>query len=172
MTVDLKKKIYKWILLAALMFILTILESTVLSSFRVFNATPALIPFVVACVALSEGVEEGVIAGLLGGFLCDAMYSSHDGFYTLILPFLVYLVCLMNTVMYWKNFGMAVLDWAALSMLLNTAHFIIYMLVAGDGNFPALLRTFSGEFITTVPFTPFLYVIVKKIIKSFVVLEE
>ena len=123
MTIGLKSKIYKWIYYCALMFASIILETTVFSGFRVFNSSPVLIPFIVSSIALREGVEEGVVAGLVGGFLCDAIYSGHDGFFTVMLPVLVYLVCLMNTVMYWKNYGMAVLDWIVLILLLHTTHF-------------------------------------------------
>lgn len=167
MTIAAQKKLYKWICYAALMLVSVLLQTTALSSFRVLSCAPSLVPFIVAAICLREGVGEGMIAGLLGGFLCDAIYSGHEGFYIIAMCVLAFLICLMNTMMYWKNFGMAVLDWLVLIILLHFVHYCIYMLVAGQGSIASLLYVIPGEFIATLPITPFLYVIVKKIEKSF-----
>ncbi len=167
MTEGLKKKIYKWTYYGLAMFVAMLLETTWLSSFRVYSASPTLVPFVISAIALLEGVEEGVIAGLAGGVLCDAMYSSHDGFFTVMLPILAYLLCLMNTVMYWKNFGMAILDWLVLIFVFHSVHFLVYMFMRGEGSYLAVFRVFFGEAVTTLPFTPFLYLIIKKIVSAY-----
>ena len=54
MNYNLRKQVYKWICIFALMFISIILETTVLSEFRVLGASPVLLPFAVATVALLE----------------------------------------------------------------------------------------------------------------------
>lgn len=172
MSFALKKKIYKWASLFVFMFLLLILETTIFSEFRLFGASPAFLPFVVAAIALLEGTEEGVVAGLMAGILCDALYSGYEGFYTIALPILAVLVCLMNTVMYWKSFGMAVLDWVAMVMVLHIVHYCIYMLLAGKGSFISVLYVIPGEVITTLPITPFLYIALKKMLKFFEVMEE
>lgn len=149
------------------MFIAVILQTTVFSRFRFLGCTPSLIPFIVATVALLEGHGEGMIAGVIGGFLCDAIYSGHEGFFIIALPVLALLICIMNTVMFWKNYGMSVLDWAVLMILLNITHYLLFMLAKGEGNAVSLLYVIPGELVTTLPFTPFLYMLIKKIIKSF-----
>ncbi len=172
MNYNLRKQVYKWVCIFALMFISIILETTVLSEFRVLGASPVLLPFAVATVALLEDPEEGAIAGLFAGFLCDAIYSSYEGFYTVALPVLAVLICLMNTIMYWKNYGMAVLDWAVLIGVLHLVRYCIYMLALGRGSFSSLLYVFPGELISTLPLTPFLYLIISRIIKRFEFYEE
>ncbi|MBQ8003537.1 MAG: rod shape-determining protein MreD [Oscillospiraceae bacterium] len=172
MTLNVRKKLYKWTCYAALMLLSALLCSTVFSSFRVLSCAPSLIPFIVAAIALREGVGEGMIAGLAGGFICDAFYSSHEGFYIIALTLLAFLVCLMNTIMYWKSFGMAVLDWAVMMSLLHIIHYCVYMLARGQGSVASLLYVIPGEFLATIPFTPFLYAIVKKTGKSFEEMEE
>ena len=167
MAPDLRRKFYKWIYLGALMFVAVILQTTVLSRLRFLGCSPSLIPFIVATVALLEGHEEGMIAGLIGGFLGDALYSGYEGFFIIALPVIALLICVMNTVMFWKNYGMSVLDWAVLMILLNTAHYLLFMLAKGQVSAAALLYVIPGELATTLPFTPFLYMIIKKIIKSF-----
>ncbi len=172
MTYNFKRKLYKWICLFALMFISIILETTIFSEFRFLGASPSIIPFIVASIALLEGPEEGAIAGLVGGFLCDALYSGYEGFYTVSLPILAVLICLMNTIMYWKNFGMAVLDWAVLIGAMHFVRFCLYMLALGQGSIRSLLYVIPGEVTATLAFTPFLYIIISKIVNFFEVYEE
>jgi len=154
------------------MFVSIVLETTVFSEFRVLGSSPCLLPFVVATIALLEGPEEGAVAGLVSGILLDALYSGYEGFYTVALPILAVLICLMNTVMYWKNFGMAVLDWAVLIIVLHFVHYCIYMLAAGKGGIASLLYVIPGELISSLPMVPFLYFIVSKTVKRFEVMEE
>lgn len=172
MNYNLKKNLYKWGSLFVLMFLAIVLETTIFSEYRLFGASPAFLPFVVATIALLEGPEEGVVAGLMAGILCDAIYSGYEGFYTVALPILAVLICLMNTIMYWKNFGMAVLDHAVMIIILHLVRYCIYVLVAGKGSAVSLLYVISGEILTTLPITPILYAIIKKMLKFFEVMEE
>lgn len=172
MTLDLRKKLYKWICYALLMFTAVVLQTTLLSGFRVFSASPSLVPFIVAAIALREGVGDGMLAGLVGGFLCDAIYSDHEGFYTLSLCCLAFLICLMNTIMYWKSYGMALIDWAVLIIAMHFMHYCLYMLINGVGSLVSLLYVIPGEIATTLPFTPFLYLIIRKTEKAFEDLDE
>lgn len=172
MHLNIRKKLYKWICYAALMLASVLLSSTLFSSFRVFSCAPSLIPFIVAAIALREGVGEGMIAGLAGGFICDAFYSSHEGFYIIVMTALAFLICLMNTVMYWKSFGMAIIDWAVFVSVMHFVHYCVYMLARGDASALPLLYVIPGELLATLPFTPFLYAIVKKTEQSFEEMEE
>ena len=167
MEYGISRKIYKWVCYFALMFVSVILETTIFAKFSVFGSRPQLVPFIVASISLLEGGEEGAIAGVCGGFLCDALYSGYEGFYTIVLPILAVGICFMNTVMYWKNYGMAVLDWIVLVIALQLVHFCIYMLVAGNGTFLSVLRVVPGEIVATIPFTPVLYIIIAKMSKVF-----
>lgn len=172
MEYGLSRKIYKWVCYFALMFVSVILETTVFSKFSVFGCRPVLVPFIVASISLLEGNEEGAIAGVCGGFLCDALYSGYEGFYTVLLPILSVAICLMNTVMYWKNYGMAVLDWAVLVFVLHLVHYCIYMLAQGAGAISSVFRVVPGEITATIPFTPVLYIIISKISKRFSAPDE
>ncbi|MBQ9986593.1 MAG: rod shape-determining protein MreD [Oscillospiraceae bacterium] len=172
MTLEVRRKFYKWICYGILMFISVVLQTTLLSGFRVFSCAPSLIPFIVACIALHEGVADGMAAGLVGGIMCDAIYSDHEGFYTVSLCVLAFLICLMNTVMYWKSYGMALLDWAVLIIAMHFVHYCLYMLANGVGSIVSLAYVIPGEIITTAPFTPFLYMLIKKIEKSFLRLDD
>lgn len=172
MTLAARKKLYKWICYVALMFISVILQTTLFSHFSVLSCTPSLIPFIVASIALREGVFDGMVAGLVGGFLCDALYSGHEGFYIIALCAIAFLICLMNTVMYWKSYGMAVLDWAVLIIVMHFVHYCLYMLANGEGSIVSLLYVIPGELLATLPFTPFLYMIIKKTERSFEELED
>ena len=172
MSPALRSKFYKWIYIGALCFFAVILQSTLLSRIKVFGATPSIIPFVVAAIALLEGHEEGMIAGIVGGVMYDAAYSGHEGFYVIILPVLAFLICIMNTFMYWKNYYMSLLDWVVILVLMHAVHYCLFMLAVGEGTPMSLLYIIPGELVATLPFTPFIYMIIKKTLGSFKNFDE
>ena len=154
------------------MFVCVILETTLLSGIRLFSTSPSLIPFIVATIALWEGAEDGMIAGLIGGIMLDAIYSGHEGFYIIVLSLFAFLVCIMNTFLYRRNYGMAILDWLAIIVAMHLLQYCLYMLLAGRGGIISLLYVIPGEALTTVPFTPFLYLITRRIIIHFDRLDD
>ncbi len=162
-----KVYLYKWICYGAFMFLCALLQTTLLSGIRILYCSPSLIPFIVAAIALREGVEEGMLAGLIGGIICDGMYSGYEAFYTVSLTVLAFAVCILNTVMYWKNYGMAILDWIILLLPLHFFHYCIYMLLQGTGEISSLLYVIPGEVAATLPFTPFVYIIITRIAGRF-----
>ncbi len=172
MPIEVRRKFYKWICYGALMFFSIILQTTLFSNLCVFNASPSFIPFIVATITLMEGCDDGMIAGVAGGFLCDAIYSSHEGFYVIMLPLLAFGIYMMNKIMYWKKYSMAVIDWICLSTVLNIVHYCIFMLAQGLGHPESLIALIPGEIFVTVPFTPFIYMIISRIIKHFSFLDD
>lgn len=154
------------------MFASLILQTTIFSGIRIFSCSPSMIPFIVASIALIEGMQTGVEAGLVGGFLYDMMYSGHNGFYTLILPLLALLVCFMNKVMYWRSYIMSLIDWAVIAVLLNLILCTIMRIGGGNLTLAAVFREIPGEILSTLVFTPFLYMIIKKCASHFEDLED
>ena len=167
-----KLRIYKWICYGALMFICAILQTTILSGIRIFFCSPNLIPYIVATIALREGVEEGMIAGICGGIICDGMFSGYEAFYTVSLTVLAFLLCLLNTIMSWKSYFMSLLDWVILLLPLHLLHFCIYMLLRGMTDISSVLYIIPGEVAATLPFTPFVYLILLRIAKRFEKVED
>ena len=167
-----KVHIYKWICYGAFMFVCALFQTTLLSGIKILYCSPSLIPFIVATIALREGVEEGMLAGLIGGIICDGIYSGYEAFYTVSLTLLVFGICLLNTIMYWKNYGMAVLDWIILLIPLHFFHYCIYMLLHGTGEFSSFFYVITGEIAATLPFSPFVYLIILKIARRFENAEE
>ena len=167
-----KLRLYKWICYGAFMFVCAILQTTLFSGIRVLYCSPSLIPFIVSVIALREGVEEGMIAGIVGGVICDGIYSGYEAFYTITLTLLAFGICLLNTIMFRKNYGMAVLDWIVLIIFLHFFHYCIYMLLQGKGSISALLYIIPGETAATLPFTPFAYLIAVRIAGRFENTEE
>ena len=172
MSEDGRRKLYKWISYTAVMFVSIILQTTLFSGIRVFSCSPSLIPFIVSCIALIEGMQTGVEAGFVGGFLCDMMYGGHNGFYTFMLPILALVICFMNKVMYWRSYFMSLIDWIVLTVLLNTVLCAAMTIGGGNLSMTALLREIPGEILASIFFTPFLYAIIKKCAKSFENLDD
>ena len=167
MTPKTKLKVYKWIYYCTFMFICVILQTTVLSGISILSCSPNLIPFAVAAISLRDGVDDGMIAGIAGGLLCDGLYSGYEAFYTVTLTVLAFGVCLLNTIMYWKNFPMSLLNWITILIPLQFFHYCIYMLLQGEGTISSLLYIIPGEALSTLPFTPFIYSIIVWIGKRF-----
>ena len=172
MTQKTKIRLYKWICYGAFMFICAILQTTILSGIRILYCSPSIIPFIVATIALREGVEEGMIAGVVGGFISDSLYSGYEAFYTITLTILAFGICLLNTIMYWKNYGMSVLDWVVMLIPMHFFHYCIYMLIHGVGDVSSLLYVIPGEVAATLPFTPFIYLLLTRIATRFEVAED
>ncbi len=167
MTDATRRLIYKWISYSALMLFSLLLQTTLLSRFSVFSCTPSLIPFIVATIAMLEGSGTGTMAGLIAGFFSDAIFGGYEGFYTVVLPILAFCICFIDTFMYWKNYGMSILNWIILLVLQSLIYCAIFLIIAGRGSFSAIFYVLPFEIIATVPFTPFIYMIIKKIIKAF-----
>ncbi len=172
MTDATRRLIYKWISYSALMLFSLLLQTTLLSRFSVFSCTPSLLPFIIATIAMLEGSGTGTIAGLIAGFLSDAIFGGHEGFYTVAFPILAFAICFIDTFMYWKNYGMSILNWIILIVLLSLIYSCVFLIIAGRGTFSAILYVLPGEILATAPFTPFIYIIITRIIKAFSMPED
>ncbi|MBE6912775.1 MAG: hypothetical protein E7473_09645 [Ruminococcaceae bacterium] len=167
MTPKSKLRTYKWICYCAFMLLCVVIQTTILSGIDVMFCSPNLIPFIVAVISLRDGVEDGMIAGIAGGLLCDGLYSGYEAFYTITLVVLAFGICLLNTIMYWKNYGMSLLNWVVIVIPMQFLHYCIYMLLQGEGTISSLLYIIPGEILATLPFTPILYFIIIRIGKRF-----
>ena len=167
MTDGTRRMFYKWIYYGALMLVCLLLQTTVFSRISVLHCSPSLLPFIVATIVLIEGSVAGASAGLMAGFMYDAVFALHDGFYTVVLPVLAVVICFIDKFMYWKNYGMAILNWIMLLLFQAVIYCCVFLLVGGRGGFSSLLLVLPGEVLATAPFTPFLYILIKKISETF-----
>ncbi len=167
-----KRLTYKWISYSALILISLLLQTALFSKISVLSASPFLIPYIIATVTLLEGNESAAAIGLVGGFLCDAMLGAHEVFYTVVFTILAVLLCAFNKLTFWKNFPMSLLNWALLILFTNLSKFCFILFTTGKNAIASSFALLPGELLATLVFTPFLYMIISKIIKSFSDIDE
>lgn len=172
MTDSTRRVIYKWITYSALMLFCLLLQTTLFSRFSVFSSSPSLLPFIVATIALLEGSSTGAIAGVVAGFFSDALFGGHEGFYTVVLPTLAVVICFIDKFMYWKNYGMSILNWVMLLIFQSIIYCCVFLLTTGRGSLSAIFLVLPGEILATAPFTPFLYMFISKMGKWFAEPED
>lgn len=157
---------YKWILYVALMFIVMILETTLLSHVRIFGAAPThLLPYAVAVIAMLEGTTSGALAGLFAGVISDALLPVQDGFYTVTLVLCGILISFLCTLVFWKNYWTSLLYLMATIFVLRLIYYVFFFVIFGKAEVLSLFFTIPAEFFATAIFTPVMYFLVFKIAK-------
>ena len=79
---EVRSRILKTVTVAVLAVLFAALETTVLSDLPVFGATPHLLAFLTAAVAVFEGSFPGMVAGFFTGFLMDGLGAKSLWWYT------------------------------------------------------------------------------------------
>lgn len=157
---------YKWILYVAFMFLVMILETTLLSHIKIFGATPThLLPYAVAVIAMLEGTASGALAGLFAGVISDALLPVADGFYTITLVLCGILISFLCTLVFWKNFWTTLLYLAASMLVTRVIYYVFFFVIFGKAEVLSLFLTLPTEFFASAIFAPIVYFFVVKIAK-------
>jgi rod shape-determining protein MreD len=85
-------------------FVLILLQTTVLDYIRVFNTKPNLMIIFIVSVALLRGNIEGAIIGFFTGLCQDAVSGKVIGFYALLGLYLGLIVGIVNKRLYRENY--------------------------------------------------------------------
>lgn len=167
-----KRLRYKWITYGIVFFVTVLLQTTLLSPIRFWNATASLLPILVAMIAMREGAVGGAGAGLIAGILADALAAPTTGFYTIVLVLCGILVGLMCRVLFRRGFLVALLYWAGCVVFTDLVYFFIHFLLAGQSGGSMFWLRIPGELAASIWFTPPLYWIVSVISRHFEAEEE
>ncbi|AUS97704.1 rod shape-determining protein MreD [Clostridium thermosuccinogenes] len=93
---------------SACLFVLGLIQSTVLDYIRVFNVKPNLLLAFVVVTALLRGNMEGAVIGFLSGLCLDVISGKLIGFYTLLCMYIGLIIGSVNKRLYRENFLIAV----------------------------------------------------------------
>lgn len=157
---------YKWVLYALLMFVVIILETTLLSRLKIFGSAPIhLLPYAVAAIAMLEGTTSGALAGLFAGVLSDAMFSGTDGFYTIVFVLCGILISFLCTLVFWKNYWTTLIYLAVVIFVTRLFYYIFFFVLFGKAEVLSLFLSIPAEFLATAIFTPIMYFFILKIAK-------
>ena len=148
-----KRNFYKWVLYVALLLFFAILQSTVLSNVHFLHGSVQLLPFGVTVIAMLEGPAGGAAAGLM----MDAMSVPAEGYFTLMYALCGVLASLLNLILYRKTYPVSLLLWAVLLVFSDLFYDLFFFIITGRGGILTLLQVLPGEILTTVLFTPLMY---------------
>ncbi|MDP4093343.1 MAG: rod shape-determining protein MreD [Bacillota bacterium] len=91
------------IVFAVSIFIIVVLQTTVLHYIKIFGITPNIMVVVVIGIALLFGNTQGAIAGFILGFCQDITFGKMLGFYALAGLYLGLVVGIVNKRLYREN---------------------------------------------------------------------
>ena len=167
-----KRAFYKWISYGILIAAIMIVESTLLCKFTIFSATPSLVPYLVAAIAMVEGISGAAGIGLMAGVITDAMIPSVTGFYTVTFVLCGILVGILCRVLFQKHYPASLLYWLICLIVKNGAYYVVVFLLWGRTVGADLFLRWGGEVLATVLFTPVLYLAVRSISRRYLREEE
>lgn len=168
-----KKSRYKWILYITLIFIIMLLETTLLPYVKVFGATPmSLVPYAIGAIAMFEGAYGGALAGLSAGIISDSMLSTADGFYTVVYALCGIAVAFLCEFIFWRNYWTSLLYCIVIVLLTRLIYFIVFFLIFGETNLWMMLQILPAELFISVFFTPFIYWAIHTIATRFYIEED
>ena len=155
---------YKWILYVTMMFVVMVLQTTILSHITIFGASAMhLLLFAVATIAMLEGTTSGALAGLFTGVISDAMLPISDGFYTILYVFCGILVSFASGFVFWKNYWVTLLYLLVSIFVCRFVYYVFFFVLFGNAHVLSLFWSIPAEFFITALFTPVLYPLIVKI---------
>lgn len=109
MTRQQRRVLLKWVLYAAVLVFLSLLQDVILCHLRVFGASTELVPCAIFLICLLEGTESGSVFGLVAS--CLYLFSgTAPGVYSLvILTFLAVFATFLRQAYLQKGFASAML---------------------------------------------------------------
>jgi len=94
----------KVLVYAVCIFVIVLIQSTLLDYFKVFNVKPDLMVIFIVSIALLRGNVEGAIIGFFCGLLQDMVTGKILGFYALLGLYLGLIIGSVNKRLYRENF--------------------------------------------------------------------
>lgn len=167
-----KRAFYKWLTYGILIAAVMVVESTLLCRISLFGATPALLPYLVAAIAMREGSTGAAGIGLMAGLITDAMIPGVAGFYTVTFVLCGITVGILCRVLFQKHYFASLLYWGISLIIVDGLYYVVRFLLWGRPVGAAFLMCVLGEVLTTLLFTPLLYFAVWKINRRYLVEEE
>ena len=157
-----KKLAIKSGIYAIIFIFFTVLETNILTNFKVLGAKPNLIISLVVAAAVMETERYAAVLGMVCGFLIDSSVSSPFFFSGVYYFFAAYLAALVTKYYFGKSFLTMLLTSCAVVALREVFNVFYLMGVWGDFDIVrALLEYILPEYIYTIALAPAVYFLVK-----------
>lgn len=158
----------KILVYAIFLFLLLLLQSTLLGYVSIYNVKPNLLIVFVISVALLGGNTEGAIVGFFAGLLLDMTFGKLLGFYALLGLYLGLAVGTVNKRLYRENY-LVVLFFTFISTVIYES--IVYILNTFMSGNIDIIWTFTMKILPEALYNSlasiFIFAIVRKMNRRF-----
>ncbi len=129
------KPIFKYLLTALLIFVLIILQTTVVRGIEIFHVIPNLLLVMVVSYSLLHEDYSALVVGAVCGLLLDMHGGRTVGMNTLLCALLAYLCVCVSGNLYSNNSLVALVFVFFLSIAYELIIYIFYFAIWGHGSF-------------------------------------
>jgi rod shape-determining protein MreD len=122
----------KILIYAIFLFLLLLLQSTLLGYVNIYNVKPNLLIIFVVCVALLRGNTEGAVVGFFAGLILDMSFGKLLGLYALLGMFLGLIVGSVNKRLYRENFLVVIFFTFVSTVIYESIVYILNTFMSGN----------------------------------------
>jgi len=145
-------------------FVLLIIQSTIINSIQVFGVKPNLMLVFIVSVALLNGSVQGAVVGAVLGLMQDVISGKIIGFYCLLGMYLGLIIGAVNKRLYRENLIIIIFFTFLSTFVYEELVYIINTFINGQFDFNAsFANTILPEAIYNMFVTIFIYMFVVKI---------
>lgn len=167
------KNIRRPAVLAAIIIVCFLLETTVFQRLSFASITPNLLIVVTSAFGFMRGQKEGMLVGFFSGLLIDIFFSEYMGFYALIYMVLGYVNGFFNRIFYPEDIKLPIFLIAASDFIYGNIICIFMFIMRSRFDYMFYLRNIIiPELIYTILVTLILYQIILKINEALETVEK
>lgn len=149
-------------------FIITILQCTVLDYIKTYNIKPNLLIIFIVAVALLRGNAEGAVIGFVLGLLQDTISGKTLGFYSLLGMYLGLIIGSVNRRLYRENFLVIIFFTFVSTIGYESAVYFLSNIMKGNMDYVfAFKNVILSEAIYNSIVSVFIYILVVKMSHKF-----
>lgn len=149
------------IIVALLIFISFLLESTVFGHFAMAGIVPKLTIILTSAFGFMRGEKEGMVIGFCCGLLSDVFYGDVLGFYALILTYIGFINGKFSRIFYPEDIKLPIALIVVSDLSYGVLCYILLFLLRGRFDFPYyFVNVILPEALYTIVITVFLYPVI------------
>ncbi len=134
MTPETKRKILKWAVYLALVFLVTVVQMTPHALPEIFGARPVLLIPLVVCAAMFEGDALGIACGIVGGLFWDSIGSRTLGFHSILMMLFAFACAMLIEHLMSRQLVTAMLFCAGALAVWQLADWLCFHVLPGYGS--------------------------------------
>ena len=157
-----KRFIIKALVYAVIFIFLTVLETNILNSFKIFGAKPNLIICLVVAAAVLENERYAAVLGIIFGFITDSSVSSPFFFSGIYYFFAAYITGIISRYYFTKSL-LTMMTMIVPVCIIREIFNLFYLIgIWKDFNIIGAMTDYIlPEYLYTVAFAPLIYFLVK-----------